>query len=530
MRLLSTRLGLALSLLVGVVPLGCSTATSAASVNPGSYAPGSTSLVFDDDGPLTLAPGAVQPLYVTATPPAEYGVRFKLVGPAGDASLSDSVVMTGENGLGRVTLTAPTEAATFAVHATLLDASGAPTMTTAERFVAVSEQGFGSVVVVPSYTGKRTVTSWTASVTTSADCKTLDLEPPGDPPGAITATALSGSNPVIDGAPAGTALAVTLRAGHFLWGCADVGGLVAGSTLDVPVTVTDVPLDFMGATVAVTLGFTPDPSTYQSLLGDTVSTLVDAFMPSDADEGPIVLNAMAAGITSPGDLTAFTTDRATLDWDDLASAHFANLSKGLRETCSTWATAGTAAQPTTFLATLTGGSLPGEVSVAVTQFGALDPAAVGLTTDPDAPYSWLAGDTVQVNAAVTWDPTAFAGAASLLPARQAQPAATTVADALTLVADCQGLATAMGAFGQCDVACVEGLCDQAIASRWTAALGISQSTSTLGHLQIQASTTATVGDMAQPEALQGQWQGTLDDGVVTVPVVDGTVQPAPGSG
>jgi hypothetical protein len=527
MRLLSTRLGLALCLSVSVAPLACSISASAdLSGAPGAPAAG-TSLVFDDDSPLTLAPGATQALYVTATPPMPYGVAFTLIGPSGDAALDQSTVFTGEDGSGLVTLYAPTEAATFVVHAALLDEGGAPTQTTADRAVAVSQQGFGSVSVVPLYAGTRDVTTWTAGVVANRHCADVAADLPGEPPGAITATAPAGSDPVVDDAPVGTNLAVTVRAGYFAWGCADTGALMAGSTLSVPVTVVDVALDFTDADVALVFDYTPDPGAYAGLLDDTVSTLVDAFMPSGSDEGEVVLDGMQAAITAPTDLAAFLADRSSLDWDDLAVAHFANLDHSLRSTCGTWATAGAAQQPTSFQATLTGGSLPGGLSFTVTQFGGLDPASAGVTTAPGATYGAMADDAVQFNATLLWAPSSFAGAASLLPAEQAQPSATTVAGALSLEADCQGLAMAMGAFGQCDLACVANLCGQAIASRWTSALAVSQSNAALGQLEIQAAATATVGDMAQPLTLQGQWQGSLDDSVVTVPIKSGTLQPFP---
>jgi hypothetical protein len=526
MRFLSTRLGLALCLSVSAAPLGCSAGAAAKlSEVPGPAAIG-TSLVFDDDSSLTLAPGATQPLYVTATPPAEYGVSFTLIGPAGDASLDHGLVFTGEDGHGLVTLDAPTEAATFVVHAVLLD-DGAPTMTTADRAVAVSPQGFGSVSVVPLYTGKRQVTTWTASVVANRHCADIDAELPGEPPGAIAATAPAGSDPLVAGVPVGAHLAVTVRAGHFAWGCADTELLTAGSTLAVPVTVVDVALDFMDASLVLTFDYAPDPAAYAGLLDDTVSTLVDAFMPSGSDEGEVVLNGMQAA-TPASDLTAFLTDRADLDWDHLASTHFASLDHSLRTTCGTWATAGTAEQPTGFQASVTGGSLPGALSFTATQLGDLDAASAGVTTAPGATYSATAGDAVQFNATLLWEPSSFAGAASLLPAQQAQPNATSVAGALALVADCHDLAMDMGGFGQCAVACVESLCDQAIASRWTAALAVSKSATTPAEIAIQAAATATVGDLAQPLTLQGQWQGSLGDGVVVVPLKNGTLQPDPG--
>jgi hypothetical protein len=108
--------------------------------------------------------------------------------------------------------------------------------------------------------------------------------------------------------------------------------------------------------------------------------------------------------------------------------------------------------------------------------------------------------------------------------------AASVDAALAQKADCAGLAAALGAFGACDLTCVEGLCAQAIAARWSAALETSQKTGALGSLTIQGSGKTTVGDLAQPLTLTGVWQGELATAGAEASVKGGSLSASQGQG
>jgi hypothetical protein len=359
-------------------------------------------------------------------------------------------------------------------------------------------------------------------VTANATCAALESPSPGalpaDPQGAISASALAGGELLVDMAPVGPSLAVLVRAGHYAWGCADATTLTAGATLTVPVTVINVPLDLQDADLTTAFTYTPDATAYDAVLGDAVSALVDAFMPESSFEGAIVLNGMSAAAADPA---AFAAQRSEQGWDLIANAHFLALPKSLRATCAGWANAGTGLQPKSFQATLAGGA-GGALALGVTRFGNLDPAGAGVTTAPGATWSGLPDDSIQLNASLVWEPSRFAGAASLVPAVAATGAAT-VSGALSMQADCHGLAGELGAYGTCDLACMEALCDAAVASRWTAALSASKSAAAFGQLVIQGAGNATVGDLAQPVTLAGAWQGQIGSATRQVPVKGGAV-------
>jgi hypothetical protein len=536
MRLLLCRLRLALSLSVCAAPLACSTPVSIPLTAAAPPSPTvEVSVAFDDAGTLTLAPGASQPLQVTVTPPQAYDVGFELLGDSFDGSLDPATVLTGADGTAQVTLQAPTVATTFHVRASVSEVSGT-VAASADLTVAVSEQGFGSVRVVPAYLGARTITSWTANIVASATCASLAGSLSEDPAGAVEGSAPVGAEPLVENLPVGPNLAVVLRAGHFAWGCTDTTMLAANKTLDVTVDVIDKPIDLAAADLDLTFSYTPDADPYTAFLADAVSQLDDAFMPDGSNEGAVVLNAMAA-LTPSTEIAAFDLSRQEQSWDTLAQQHFSALPQGLRATCGAWANAGAAMAPTTIVATAVGSAVGApappvntaspDVTVTVTTFAGFDPTSVGVTTAPGATWSGQPGDGVLLSANLLWQPSLFAGAASLAPAQAAHPGATSVAEALALTADCYGLATAMGAFGSCPVDCVEQLCRAAITARWAAALTASSQAATTPMVTIQASGSATVGDVAQPVTLAGHWLGQLGDGSITLAVTGNISTPTP---
>ena len=299
MSFLLRRLGLGLTLAFSAWQSACSSSASDAPSTHGPEPPGDMATVrFDDADTLELGLGVPVSLHVIASPPKAYSVGFTLVGASLDASLDASVVRTNDAGRASVTLRAPSQATTFRVRAALLDASGVPGAS-AERAIAVSNAGFGTVRISPQYLGQRAVTTWTANVVAKSTCKDLAATLPADPPGALTGAAKSGGEPVIAHVPVGADLAVTLRAGHFAWGCAAAPSLTANATVDVPVMVIDKPLDLSAANLAATFTYSVDPISYASFLADAVGALDDAFMPTGTPEGTILLNAMGANAADP---------------------------------------------------------------------------------------------------------------------------------------------------------------------------------------------------------------------------------------
>lgn len=506
MRFLLRCLGPAASLALGASLLACSVGDGAGGTGVPSPPTTHATVRFDATSTLTLAPGATQALVVVGDPAASYKVGFALLGDTFDAWLDAPSVDADPSGHATVNLHAPSKASTFQVRASLLDDTGKPGPS-AERGVAVSEQGFGSVRVTPIYSGSRPVTTWTASVVARSLCSDLATALPQEPPGALSATAAKGGQPVVDNAPVGPNLAVIVRADHFAWGCADSAGPMAGGTTDVSVTVIDTPLDLSTASLEVDLTYAPG-ATFTPLFADITAGLADAFIPVGSKDGAVVLNSMAA-LVPAGDAAAFAQHRIDKAWDAIAEQHFAALAPGLRQRAAAWVAAGLLLQTPAIAASVVAHGKPGHPDVHVTHFGDVDPVAAGVV--PGA-FKWSAqpNDSVLLVGDLTWAPSRFAAAAALLPAQQDFPMAVSVPDALVSAGACKALAMKLGSFATCDTACVEQLCGAALAARWNGALA----TGVTAKVGIKASAAATIGDAAQPKALTGHWVGKFSDGSV----------------
>jgi hypothetical protein len=517
MRFLWVRLALAASLALPGAALGCSSSGVLEIPLPPDPPLGDATVRFDEPTTLTLAPGEAVTLDVIAAPPAAYSVRFALVGGIVDAWLESAEVEADPTtGRASVELHAPSQATTFSVRASLLDPGGVAGPS-AERDVAVSDQGFGSVRITPLYLGHRQVTEWTASLVARTACKDLATMLPGDLPGALGGVAPPGGELVIPAAPVGPNLAIAVRAGHFAWGCADTTAMTPGQIVEVPVTVIDKPVDLSSADLGLTFAYVPDPGAYAQVLADAGELLGESFLPTGSKVGAVLLNGMQS-LAPPTSPVSFGQQRIDKGWDSLAEQHFAALSPGLRQQVGAWIAAGLVLQSTSIEADCKASGVPGQPAFTVTRFGDLDPALAGVA--PKSAFTWTAqpDDSLLLGGALVWEPSRFAGAAALAPALQAFPDASTVPGALAEAAACHDLAKAMGSFGACDLGCVEKLCGAALEARWDMALGASMKVGLPGKVTINASAAATVGDTAEPTAVSGHWYGKIGDGLAEASV------------
>ena len=466
--------------------------------------PASATLRFGIPTTLTLSPGASEMVDVLGDPPAAYQIGFVLLGEPLDAWL-DHAAAAAEPTTGRavVELHAPSHATTFKLRASLLDERGVPGAS-ADRAVAVSEHGFGAIEVVPKYAGQRPITEWTASVAALVTCKELAATLPTDPPGALGATAALGSALVVEDAPVGPSLAVVARAGHFAWGCADTTALMPGATVKVEVTVIDKTLDLTSTTLSALFRYDTDAAAMAPILEEGGALVAESFAPTGSKVGTVVLNGMAALVPATG-ASAFVAQRVAKGWDALAAQHFAAQSPGLRQRLEIWITSGLVQQSPSFEGLLAPSGAPDQGTLTITRFGSVDAAAAGVGSGE--PLTWTAqpGDSVLMSSSLVWQPSRFAGAAALGPARIDFPAAASVAEALAAAGDGEGLAAAMGSFGTCDVPCVEQLCGASLAARFGAAIDGSPKAT----IDIKASAEAMVGDAAEPVALTGHFIGEV---------------------
>lgn len=498
-------------------PLGAACTSSGVDVvvepDPQGIPGPNASIEFVDDGTLALTPGELAEVTVTTSPPDRYEISFLLLGESLNASLDQSKVVADEEGQATVNLLAPDGATTFRLRASITDGPSE------EIAVSVSDEGFGTIRVVPLYMGTREVTAWTAAVVAHSTCDEIASVLPDDPEGALVQSAPYGQDPEIPLAPVGPNLAVTLRAGHKMWGCTDETGLVAGEVNDVKVNVIDKPLDLTATDLALELEYAPEPIAYGELLQSAVDLLANGAFPDNAAEATVLLDAISELVVEPSDATALADARANGTVDVDAEAYLSGLGKPLREAIASWATTGLAAEPSLITARLTSiGQSPDSGLLSIDKLGNADAASAGIPAEHLVSWTAQPGDVVLLGGVVFWLPTQYAGATALLPATADHPGSTSVPEALAALVSCDGFASAIGAFGGCDLACVTALCEGGLASRWQAGLAQSAEQGLVGTLDVAASGDAIVSDEATPVAFSGSWVGEVRAGGIAASV------------
>ncbi len=460
-------------------------------------------------------------LRVVAVPAKNYHVRFALPTSSGDpldAILDAAEADTGAGGIVTVRLTAPSTPTTFDVRASV------GTRVTSIP-ITVKDTGFATLLVQPLYAGFRTITTWVASAYPNKTCADLIGIPPEDGP-LQTLPASSDAAPQLDRVPASTPLAVTLRSGHFVGGCATLEGAPPGPETKpqvVPVTVLNRPIDLGVSSLAVSFGLPTPESSWSESLTATGDDVLHALSGTSGDDVDVLLDAMR---DASGDARqALESSRQAEGWDSLLRTHWgASAATKLHDLVAGWLAAGRQrfnAGEHLFTGTLAPLQQP---AGALEQLGAdftllsvagLDGAKSGFIDR--AQVSWSAGsddaiffgtDLYFVQSQLA---TALAEAAALDQTPGAKAAAPLLAEAL----DCQGigaLLTATGvndqvAYDACDSACLINLCQSAVAAIWRRggdATGLSPA-----RLSVTATGAAHVGDTAEVAGLIGKWIGEL---------------------
>lgn len=462
-----------------------------------------------EDG-LALAPGEAVTLQLKTDPPDAYEISFALLGEAQDATLGSSRVVATKAGEATVELRAPSSATLFRLRASIKEGGSA------EMEVSVSDEGFGTVRLIPRYAGKRDVESWDGAVVAHTKCAELGSLPPGQLEGALEASAAAGKTPVIiENAPVGPSLAVVVRAGHYVWGCTDETHLVAGKALDVEVDAVNVPMNLGATALAVSMSFDPeDPLAYQSMVSEAATLLGQTAFPSQATESETLLDTIAS--LAGSDAEAYESARGTNGFDGIAAAQWAAQGLSLRAKIDAWAIAGLPLGGDLGGSLVAEGAGTGKALLTLDTIGGLDAVAAGAAGGNQVTWTADPDDTVHLGGALGFAPARLAGAAALVAAMLEVPAATTVGEAMASLVDCPALAAQLGPFGSCDVDCHALLCAEALAARWQAGLTVTDTKNKLGKLSLNASGAAKVDDVATPVFFTGSWLGEAKTANATV--------------
>ncbi|HEY4157983.1 MAG TPA: hypothetical protein VGM29_07795 [Polyangiaceae bacterium] len=477
------------------------------------------SLAFDPQGTLTLEPKATRELSVVATPPGNFLVRFALTGSnpdvaASDAALDTNDALTDQNGVAHVTLTAPSTPMMFDVRASV--AGEVPTL----LGVSIVARDQTTLRVIPSYNGKRPIQTWTATAESGSTCADLTGNPPPD--GAIQVTVAAGQELTLEHLPTGIALAVTVRAGHYIGGCADQSALSESDGNQILVFAADRPVDLAATDLALSFG----PSDANPALSKLLSSVADQ---ASAALGGSAMNDVNALLDAMHDVTPvanrddFSTTRTARAWDAALSTAFGSgASTRLRTPAASWMNAGLNAffSADAFageLSSLSAGALFSLHSVA-----GVPAASAGFPTTFQATWSADSNDVVLIGTKLSFVPSRLVTALAAAPAVAEFPQTTSAAAALAESVNCSLVAQTLLAHGVvvgsdsymgCAQACTETACQNAVTALWQNASNSSGSTS--ANLSFTGTSSAVVADDASIATLSGSWVGELQLGSET---------------
>jgi hypothetical protein len=491
---------------------GGASAGGAGADNGGSK-PYPSALTFVPDESLELKPKQVKELTVQTIPPGPFLIRFGFEGgDAADAVLDVSEVEADADGIAHVTLVAPSQPSAFNVRAASI--VGTVVKAQVKLGVSVSATGLTSLRVRPSYSGQRTVSEWTATVSwrSGVSCNDLAGNPPPD--GERVRTVELGAPLEISEVPVDLPLVVTVRAGHYIGGCLNVPALSEGDGNQVLVYASDRPLNLDATELSLSLGATDAHPEFDKLLQASASAAENALLGSAKNDVAALLDKMRDA-TPAGSRETFNLARSLNGWDSaLDSAFGKGAARRMRDPAQRWLTAG-------LLALDAPDALVGQVrsfgsglAFTPTRVGSEPPSSAGFPGLVEGTWSADSNDTVLLGMDLSWEPSRLVTALAIAPARQDFPQATSAELALSLSVDCaavgqvlvtNGVVPGSTAFANCDVSCAANLCGEAVAAAWTEAQR--SSGAEMATLSITATGAAQVGDEAQAIGLSGSWVG-----------------------
>ncbi len=433
--------------LAALATLACGDGGS--SMGPGPTGAGSTggndvTLNFQPSATLEVMPRESYDLTVATSPPGAYAIHFALLdGPSGspaDALLDKNEAATDDGGTAHVQLTAPSGPTTFAVRAALEDGVA----TTLD--VSVGASGMAELEVKPSYSGSRAIKTWVASVRSEVTCDELN-GPLLSGDGEAVASAEAPAWPTVT-VPVGADLAVSLRAGEYISGCATVTDVKEGERNLIVVPVSDRPLQLDKTKLAVTFGIDQTSDAWTAELEQVIEQGKSAMLGAALDDLEAMLDAMQQVVPAE-QADAFAQARIDFAWDAALKDAYPSGAALLRNTSEQWLSAGVSGL---YVPVLLHGELAADdndVERAFLSFSEVAGVPASEAGFPDvAAASWSADsqDTLLVSSNLLWSPSRLLAVLAYAPASEEFSAAATVPDALAKRLDCSLFAgTLLGA-------------------------------------------------------------------------------------
>ncbi|MEM1029150.1 MAG: hypothetical protein AAGN82_02320 [Myxococcota bacterium] len=479
-------------------------------------------IAFADERVVAIAPGEEVDITVVTDPPAAYPVSWILSGQTLDASLSRTRTIADENGRATVRMRAPTQATAYVLRARIEGGASAT------RNVAVSDRGFGRLVVTPDYDGERPVGIWRGGMIAGTTCDALADRLPNDPEGSIALSEGDGGTPLtVETAPVGPNLAIYVRSGHYMWGCSDTDDLEANGTEEVAVTIIDKPLDTSGVALDVDLEFAPEATGWAATLTATEEAM-EAVL-GDTTTGPSLL--LAAMTSASPDPVAFGATAATNGWSADLDAHFQARTIDLSATLGSYTAAGLAALPSNLTGRLDAlVDAPGFVQLTLATVGGVTPSELNVPAEYTVALETTPKDVAKFGGSVFFSPSRYVATAAEREALAQNATASDFVDVLVEATACAELSLTGDA--TCDDTCIAARCRAGLVTMWGHARAASDGTIP-GEILMQASGAADYDDFASLTGLTGTWIGQVEVGGGTVPSgvvpVEGVVVATPAS-
>ncbi len=502
---------------VGAAPASSSGGTG------GTEAPTLKFDVPDPGATQTLSPEEIRKFDVIASPPGVYRVRFSIVSldqmPPHDASLNRTDADTDEDGVASVTLRAPSIATGFKLQASL------GSMTSTSLDIDVQTKAEAELQVVPEYEGERHITEWVANAYMGTSCSELPLTHTVDH--GLPADSTVWSSTTVFGIPPRLVvpvvplMAVSVRAGHFAFGCANVDQPLTNELNTVRVPVSNVRIDLAGVDLDATLGIADTTAEWNDHLRSAADAALGAFESTTENDLILLLDTMGELMTPPQAQADFLEVRSANHWEVKALPALASMDGLLlRNKLADWLSAGlrSLASEDAFSLRILAPEKDGDQALLrVDAVAGVEAERVGFASSVDATWTADPNDTVALGATLRWSPSQLVTGLAEAQASSETPTAENLQQAFESLLDCEVLASTLfgeddqGALAlpECNAACGENLCQRALLELSERAREASEETQ---MLQLSATGSALVDDEAHPVSFAGSWRGTFPEG------------------
>ncbi len=471
---------------------------------------------FEQEETLALAPGEEIDVTVVTDPAARYAVTFILSGNTLDASISSTRVVAGDDGRATLRLRAPTRATAFLLTATI-DGGASAVLE-----VAVSDQGFGRLQIIPSYNGQRPVGTWQGGMVAGTTCDALAEVLPNDPEGNLSFTGAPGETLEIDTAPVGPNLAVYVRAGHYMWGCTNTDDLEANGSEEITVEVINKPIDASKAALDLDLEFDPDPTGWNDALVATKTAMMAEL--SSPNPSQLLLDTMESESIDPQGFAAASVNNS---WMNALQTHFQSQAVDLEGTFASFYDAGVSSTPPQLLGRIDAvPEAPGFARFTLASVGNASPTDLNVPEEYTISLETTTKDLAKFGGSVFFSASRFAARAVEDEAVAQTAGATDMVDVLAAEAVCDNLP--LTGYAACEGACLEQLCRDAIAALWGRARAATDGAG-IGEIVMQASGAADYDDYAALTGFSGTWIGQVKQGTSSTVSVEGEAMATPAS-